>query len=54
LCSIKKLTNHMLLYTYRKACSLNLTQDFIKILEAELRIRNIDYQKKPLEDKTPK
>ncbi|MBY0122828.1 sporulation histidine kinase inhibitor Sda [Bacillus sp. S/N-304-OC-R1] len=42
----------MLLCTYRKACSLNLSQDFIKILETELRIRNIDYQKKTIKVKT--
>ncbi|WP_438824055.1 sporulation histidine kinase inhibitor Sda [Bacillus sp. JJ1773] len=54
MCSFKILTNSMLLCTYRKACSLNLSQDFIKILENELRKRNIDYQKKPIKIKTAK
>ncbi|WP_438824074.1 sporulation histidine kinase inhibitor Sda [Bacillus sp. JJ1503] len=52
MCSLKVLTNSMLLCTYRKACSLNLSQDFIKILETELHKRDIDYQKKPIEVKS--
>ncbi|MED3575777.1 sporulation histidine kinase inhibitor Sda (plasmid) [Cytobacillus solani] len=39
------MTNSMLICSYRKACCLNLSKDFIRILETELRKRNIDIQK---------
>ncbi|USK57500.1 sporulation histidine kinase inhibitor Sda [Cytobacillus solani] len=42
----------MLLCTYRKACSLDLSKDFIKILETELHKRDIDFQKKVVDIKT--
>ncbi|WP_438824730.1 sporulation histidine kinase inhibitor Sda [Bacillus sp. JJ1474] len=43
------MSNRMLICTYRKACSLNLSYDFIKILETEIRNRDIDIQMKALD-----
>ncbi|KAA9026383.1 sporulation histidine kinase inhibitor Sda [Niallia endozanthoxylica] len=41
-----KLSNELLLESYRKAIELNLSPDFIRLIEAEIHRRSLNYKTK--------